>query len=214
MLYRPTVAYCGAFSYADIILLCPSVKGTNEMLKLCQEYANNHFIKSNTAKSQVIVFPAKSDFKIENIFDINDSCIPVVSEVKHLGHVLSNTVNGYIDVNYIGSCFNKCVNIMMANLGSVSSCILGKLFITFFCSFYGIALCDVRSKSFKHLHILWRKAIRRIYRLPYKANHVLLPHILERPDFDVDIMKHIIKFYSSMLKSPNFIVHNLAYSCQ
>ena len=33
--------YCGAFSYADdIILLCPSVKGTNEMLKLCQDYAN------------------------------------------------------------------------------------------------------------------------------------------------------------------------------
>ena len=43
------------------------------MLKHVQEYANNHFIKFNTAKSQFIVFPAKSDFKIENIFHLNDS---------------------------------------------------------------------------------------------------------------------------------------------
>ena len=66
---------------------------------------------------------------IENIFHLNDSYIPVVSEIKHLGHILSNTVNGYvcIDVNYIGSCFKKYINIMMANLGSVSACILGKL---------------------------------------------------------------------------------------
>ena len=84
-----------------------------------------------------------------------------------MGHLLSNTVNGYADVNYIGSCFNNCVNIMMANLGSVSSCILSKLFVTFCCSFYGKVLCEVRSKSFKHLHILWGKAIRRISRLPY-----------------------------------------------
>ena len=68
------IQYSGAFSYADdIILLCPSVEGTNEMLKHCQEYANNHFIKFNTAKSQFIVFPAESDFKIENIFHLNDS---------------------------------------------------------------------------------------------------------------------------------------------
>ena len=109
--------------------------------------------------------------------------------IKHLGHVLSNTVHGYTDVNYVGPCFNNCVNIMMANLGSISSCILGKLFITFCCSFYGVLLCDVRSQSFKHLHIMGRKAKRRIYRLSYKAHNVLLPHILERPDFDVDIIK-------------------------
>ena len=81
--------YCGAFSYADdIILLCPSVKGTNQMLKIRQEYAISHFIKFNIAKSQFIVFPAKSDFKIENIFHLNDSCIPVVSKVKRNGYKL------------------------------------------------------------------------------------------------------------------------------
>ena len=49
--------YCGAIGYADdLILICPSLQGTKEMLLICEEYANSHNIKFNAAKSQLIVF--------------------------------------------------------------------------------------------------------------------------------------------------------------
>ena len=54
---------------------------------------------------------------------------------------------------------------LLANFGSVSSDILKKLF-THCTNFYGVALCNVRSKGFNNLHTLWRKAVKRILRLP------------------------------------------------
>ena len=41
--------YCGALSYADdLILMCPSIQGTQEMLNVCEKYANTHKIKFNS----------------------------------------------------------------------------------------------------------------------------------------------------------------------
>ena len=44
--------YVGVFGYADdIILLCPSVTGLIKMIKICEEYANEHDILFNGKKA-------------------------------------------------------------------------------------------------------------------------------------------------------------------
>ena len=49
--------FVGAFGYADnIILLCPSLQGMREMLKICEEYAATHSILFNGKKSKYFVF--------------------------------------------------------------------------------------------------------------------------------------------------------------
>ena len=55
--------------------------------------------------------------------------MPVVNHVKHLGHVLSNRNSDILDIDYIISCFNRSVNIMLANLGALPLSILGNLFL-------------------------------------------------------------------------------------
>ena len=36
--------YCGVIGYADdLILICPSLQRTKEMLLVCEEYANSHY---------------------------------------------------------------------------------------------------------------------------------------------------------------------------
>ena len=50
-------AYIGALSYAnDITLLCPSVRGLNEMIVLCCEYAKQYDIMFNPKKTVCINF--------------------------------------------------------------------------------------------------------------------------------------------------------------
>ena len=45
-------AYIGALSYADnITLLCPSIRGLNEMIVLCCEYAKEYDITFNPKKT-------------------------------------------------------------------------------------------------------------------------------------------------------------------
>jgi hypothetical protein len=207
--------FYGALGYADdIILMCPSVQGTKEMLLTCEEYANNHKIKFNVTKSQIIAFTHNKNVERNPVLYLNNEQIPVVNHVKHLGHILYGNMAGIVDVDHIGGSFSKCVNIMMANIGSVSSCILGKLFISYCCNFYGITLCNVRSLAFTRLFVLWRKAVRRIFKLPRRSHNLLLPYILDRPSFDLDIHSRVCKFYTSLLESPNLLVQNLAIRCQ
>ena len=52
--------YVGVFGYADdIILLCPSVTGLIKMIKICEEYANEHDILFNEKKSKYLVFGSR-----------------------------------------------------------------------------------------------------------------------------------------------------------
>ena len=53
-------AYSGALSYADdITLLCPSVRGLNEMIVICCEYAKEYDITFNPKKTVCIKFGSK-----------------------------------------------------------------------------------------------------------------------------------------------------------
>ena len=206
--------FYGALGYADdLILMAPSVQGTKDMLKECQKYAVSHKIKFNGSKSQVIIFTNKRNITRKPLLYINDEKISIVSQVKYLGHMLSDSNPDIIDLAYVKNCFNKSVNIMMATLGSISSNVLGKLFTNYCCSLYGVTLCNLRSAALLHLNVAWRKAVRRIYKLPNRTHNILLPFILERPDCDIDIHCRVLKFYLSLLNSPNNIVQVLANRC-
>ena len=50
-------SYVGALSYADdITLLCPSIKGLNKMLDICNSFADMYDIQFNAKKSLGIKF--------------------------------------------------------------------------------------------------------------------------------------------------------------
>ena len=45
--------FFGALGYANnIILLCPSVAGLKKLIKICEDYANEHSIKFNGNKTK------------------------------------------------------------------------------------------------------------------------------------------------------------------
>ena len=60
--------YIGALSYADdITLLCPSIRGLNEMLSICCEFGDNCNIVFNPKKTVCIKFGDKVN-EFENIY--------------------------------------------------------------------------------------------------------------------------------------------------
>ena len=172
------VNFIGALCYADdIVLLSPTVVGMKNMLLICEKYAKDHNILFNPVKSNAIIFskPKALYHKKSDInFEINQNVIPLVSKVKHLGHVLYDNAGGDIDVNYIMETFNKSVNMLLADMGHVPSTILGKLFISYCNSLYGIVLSNVSNKMFDKMCIAWRKAVRKIYRIPWRSHNYLL----------------------------------------
>ena len=103
--------------------------------------------------------------------------------------------------------------LMLANFGTVSSFILSSIFNQYCSNLYGIALCDVRSKMYERVKVLWRKAIRRLLHVPGRAHNWLLPLISGISTFDQVCYKRVVKFYHSLLHSDNVIVQCIAKRC-
>ena len=131
--------YLGSLGYADdIILLNPTVYGSNVMLSICEQYAKEHDIQFNTNKSQVIVFSSKRQHLLVDV-KLSGKILENVNKVKHLGLVLNNDCHGYIDPDNVKYSFVKSVNLLIADLGSLSSNLLIKLS----CLLYFFIWCDI-----------------------------------------------------------------------
>ena len=127
----------------------------NKMLGVCSVYAETHNILFNTNKTKVIFFPHKRKSLPNGKLYFNGKELLFVNHAKHLGHMIIINTPGTLDVTHIGACFNKAVNIMLANFGNISSLVLCKIFNQYCSNLYGISLCDVSSKQYSQLCLLW-----------------------------------------------------------
>ena len=99
--------YCGALAYADdIVLLCPSVNGMNKLIKICEDFANDHSLVFNANKSEVMYINNRIRGNEPN-FVMNNQIIPRVSFIKHLGHVLDKNIGFFLMQNIL---LNNCIN--------------------------------------------------------------------------------------------------------
>ena len=136
----------------------------------------------------------------------------MANRAKHLGHMLCKEV-GLIDVHCISAALAKSTNILFSHFGSIPLAILSKLFMQYCSSYYGIVLCDMSSKQFEDFCITWRKAVKRVLRVPLRTHSRLLPYILKYKPLNVTIACRIVKFYVNALSSENTLVKQAAQRC-
>ena len=75
-----------------------------------------------------------------------------------------------IDCGMKCSSFIGYVNKLKANFGYLQPFMLGNLFKTFFCSFYGSPLWGFNSLSVKKNCITWNIGVKSIFNIPYRAH--------------------------------------------
>ena len=93
--------FIGALGYADdITILSPSIPGINEMLKTCEEFAQEYQVVLNEKKSAVIKF-GKNSVKECHLVQ-NSQRVPWKNEVKHLGNIVASS---FLFPNTICLCF-------------------------------------------------------------------------------------------------------------
>ena len=125
---------------------------------------------------------------------------------KHLGHTIIGKVSGDIDIKCIIKSFNRSVNILLAEFGAVPSTILCRLFQSYCTSLYGIVLCKYSSCEFVRLCVAWRKAVRRILRIPRHSHNKLIPLLSGTPPIECMLKSRIFRFFTSLIKMRMFCV--------
>ena len=128
-------AYIGALSYADdITLLWPSIRGLNEIIVLCCEYAKEYDITFNPKKTVCIKFGSKINLD-ENV-SISGFPVQWSESVRHLGNLVDSTLSDSLDCRYKQSMFIGYVNKLIIKCGHLQPHILINLFKTYCCSFF------------------------------------------------------------------------------
>ena len=88
-----------ALSYADdITLLCPSVRGLNEIIELCCKYAKEYDITFKPKKTVCIKFGSK--IHIDEHVSMNGFTVQWPESVRHLGNFVDSTLSDSFDCRY------------------------------------------------------------------------------------------------------------------
>ena len=204
--------YCGVIGYADdVILLSPTQNSMRNMIKLCETYADQYLIKFNSNKCQSVVFD-KCSSSIDPCFHVNNQIVSCVKEIVYLGYVIKGDRSDPL-VLPIVSAFNKKFNAFIGDLDCVASEVKGSLFQQYCTSLYGVIFSQLYHTDANRLCITWRKAMRRLYKLPNRTHCKLLPIITDILPVDLQTNLRFLKHMYLGLNHDNSTVQFLFNMC-
>ena len=193
-----------ALGYADdIILLAPSVNAMNEMISICEKYAEEHKILFNGKKSKYLVF---GNYEFNPTITVNNEPVPRCDSAIHLGHILDtkNSKDALIDESI--KAFNTSFHGFMSKFDRCIVTVKDKLFHQYCSSMYGSQLWDLTNENVEKMLIHWRKAHRRILSVPGRTHNDLLPLIADNIPLEVKLDCKYIAFFKSVSTSDNGLV--------
>ena len=198
--------YVGCIAYADdILILTASLYSLKKMINICEQYAKEFQVKFNGNKSKLIIFQKKKNI-CNPCVSISSQNIEIVDEINYLGFKISS-VNEGVCLSSLVNDFNIKVNSFLGDFNQVTSVLKNNLFPLYCTSYYGSHLCDIR--NLEEMNVQWRKAIRRVWGLPYRAHSNLVYSICKLLPPEVIFLKRFVKFFYNGLKSDNNVISYL-----
>ena len=174
--------YVGALGYADdLILLCPSVSGMRKIIKICEDYANDHSILFNGKKSKYLVFG--NYFYNPRLF-VNNEVVPKSDSAVHLGHLLHTKDTNNALIKDAITAFHKSFHSFMSRFGGCNISTKNRLFHQYCRSMYGSQLWLLTSQGTDNMCTQWRMAQRQVLLAPSTTHYDIIPLIAENVPLD------------------------------
>ena len=153
----------GGIAYADdLSLLTPTKSGLQALIEICEQYVDDYYVTFNSAQSLYLVFRGRSCKLGNRTAVFNGTELQSVQDAVHLGHHISTINKDSLVANGIVK-FWRGHNMFMGDFihtGWIKTAVNCKLFKQYCCSYYGVPLWDLQSKSVGNTCIVWHKALR------------------------------------------------------
>ena len=210
--------FVGALAYADdITLIAPTATAMRTMLRICDIFAAEFDVLFNASKSKWLAIIPNSRHSLSDIikdcsFYVGGNHIDLVDKFIHLGHVISSSLADNDDIEARKSDFTAQVNNMSCFFSKLDVFTRFRLFRSYCTCYYGSELWLLSCSSIESLCIAWRKALRTVWRLPYRTHSFLLPLISNvLPLFD-EICRRSINFLRSCFFSCSHLIRFVVYN--
>ena len=98
-----------------------------------------------------------------------------------------------------------------ADFKNANSNMRNVLFQKYCTSFYGSQILPLYSSDIEAVYCAWRKAIRKVWRVPYNTHCNILPYLANCMNIDLLFAIRSIKFIDRMCKSENDVVSTITH---
>jgi hypothetical protein len=196
--------FVGCLAYADdLVILSPTIQGLKHMLDMCRNFSEDFKVTFNGTKSQYIIFDGKMDVSSVSTIMAFDVQLENSSYVDHLGHKIYADLRKD-DLEGVISSFYRQYNQFRSKFGCVASVVQAELFQSYCSSFYGFILLPF--KRIERLSIIWRKAVRQVWRLPWRCHNRIVACLAGKLCSQHMLISGFMTFAASALHHPEDVV--------
>ena len=198
--------YAGVFGYADdLLLLCPSRKGLQDMLTIAENYAKDHNISYSTninpikSKTKGIVFTNSQNKPDPVKVCLNGNPLPWIDSAKYLGNKITSSINGlHEDILIKRVKFIERNSELLQEFYFAHPELLCKLNKIYNSSFFGSVLWDLTSRNVNMIINSWSVSVRLMWDLP-RQTHRKFIESLGGVHAKTMIYTRFIKFIQSIM---------------
>jgi len=138
---------------------------------------------------------------------VGKNVIEYVDNWPHLGHILSNKVKS--DNEDIRRCYLslvKQINEMLCYFRNLGVSTKLNLLYSYCSSLYGTELWDLSNSDFECICIAWRKALKRVYSLPWRTHSNILYSLCNKWRIEDEIYRRTLLFGLRCINSESLLV--------
>ena len=128
----------------------------------------------------------------------NGQSIQYLDKCSHLGNELCPTNKNVLTLNAVNDLSCR-LNNLLADFSHCDSKTLSVLFRTYCMNVYGSQIWAFNKTYLNKFYVAWRKAIRRIWKLPYRTHNNSLHLINLCLPIDVTLEKRSIKYIWNLI---------------
>ena len=157
------------FSYADdLAIVCPSAVALNDLLRVCEQFARDHYIVYNTTKSVCMCATPKGyrGFVPPAIY-LNNEKLSYVDSFYYLGHIITSDISDDEDIKREIRSLSARGNALIRTFKFCNDEVKLNLFKTYCYSFYcGSLWCNYKSATMNRLRVTYNNVMRRLANYP------------------------------------------------
>ena len=194
--------------YADLVLICPSVKAMNCLLKECQQYALDHDIKYNTSKSHcMFIYPVRFKSLLLPKVYLDGNVLNVVDSHVYLGTIISNSDDKDMKKS-LRSLYGRA-NMILRRFSNCSQDVKCMLFNSYCGNLYCAHLWSIfKKQSYHEIRVAYNNSFRILmsYSRHSSASGNFVSNSVD--SFDVKMRKCIYNFRERLNRSTNILIIN------
>ena len=185
--------------------------GLQELLNICSQYGIDYDIQYNAKKSNIMIVRCKQDKKaVFPAFTLSNNTLEVRSEIKYLGHCISDDLTDDKDILRQRSKLYAQANTLVRKFHMCSTDVKVSLFNAFCTPMYTAHLwCNYRMSSMQKLKVAYNDAFRLLLRVPrwHSASQLFVKHRV--PTCEALLRNLMYRFTCRLVKSTNKIIFDL-----